>query len=66
MTEITDIGTCFEELRDNVRFGVNVGSKLDEDGVDIYFLNNPQVYKNVTTPTDVKMHLILCQLGQHL
>lgn len=44
----------FQELQENMKTVVKIGSRLDEDGMDIYFLNSDKKYTNVTDPTNVK------------
>ncbi|KAJ3031384.1 UNVERIFIED_CONTAM: hypothetical protein HDU68_004463 [Siphonaria sp. JEL0065] len=42
--------TRWDELKSTVSIVTEIGAALDEDGVDIYFLNRPPV-RNVTGPT---------------
>jgi hypothetical protein len=46
--------TIFEEEQDCAEKVVRIGSRMDEDGMDIYFLNKPSVHTNICSPTEVQ------------
>lgn len=46
--------TVFDEERDCAEKVVNIGSRMDHDGMDIHFLNNTTSHMNICSPTEVQ------------
>ncbi|VBB17580.1 hypothetical protein YASMINEVIRUS_43 [Yasminevirus sp. GU-2018] len=45
--------TRWHELRETVEMIVELATLLDDDGIDVWFLNRASPYKNITTPEQV-------------
>lgn len=54
MREPTEFGTRWKELQTFVNISIEVINTVNANGVDLYFLNIPDVFKNINRPSQIQ------------
>jgi hypothetical protein len=54
MREPTEYGTRWKELQTFVNICVEIVNTTNASGIDVYFLNNPQIFQNIHDPSQLQ------------